>query len=222
MTSQSALSVDGDIAFVAHELNTPLMLMKHYAALIKCSQGEQQQQFLEALETISHEMLESSQFMLETFRELSGGKAQEHSQIYIKEIVDERFELFTPLIESKNIRCENHIQPSLLSYIPKTALTIVLNNLIGNALKFTPIDGRITIKNHSRIVQILDTAPAIVSHERLKIFEAFRKAASEESHSGFGLGLHISSELINSWGGKIWLKSYPEQGNQFSFTVPSP
>lgn len=222
MTAQSTLSVDGDIAFVAHELNTPLMLIKHYAALVKESQGAQQQQFLTALETISHELLESSQFMLETFKELSDGKAQQYSQTYIKELIDSRFELFTPLIEQKNIICENHIQPSLLSYVSKTALTIVLNNLIGNALKFTPVDGRITIKNRGRVIQVLDTAPIIVSHERLKIFEAFRKAPSEDSHSGFGLGLHISSELVNSWGGKIWLKSYPEQGNQFSFTIPKP
>jgi signal transduction histidine kinase len=213
---------DGDIAFMAHELNTPLMLMKHYTELVKCSEGEQQQKFLNALETISLELLESSQFFLENFKQLSGGKAQEHSQIYIKELIDSRFELFNPLIEEKNIRCENHIQPILLSYVPKTALTIVLNNLIGNALKFTPVNGTITIKNHSRIIQILDTAPAIVAHDRLKIFEAFQKAASDQSHSGFGLGLHISSELIDSWGGKIWLKSYPNQGNQFSFTVPSP
>lgn len=207
---------------MAHELNTPLMLMKHYTELVKCSEGEQQQKFLNALETISLELLESSQFFLENFKQLSGGKAQEHSQIYIKELIDSRFELFNPLIEEKNIRCENHIQPILLSYVPKTALTIVLNNLIGNALKFTPVNGTITIKNHSRIIQILDTAPAIVAHDRLKIFEAFQKAASDQSHSGFGLGLHISSELIDSWGGKIWLKSYPNQGNQFSFTVPSP
>ena len=207
---------------MAHELNTPLMLMKHYTELVKCSQGLQQQKFLNALETISLELLESSQFFLENFKQLSGGKAQEHSQIYIKELIDSRFELFNPLIEEKNIRCENHIQPILLSYVPKTALTIVLNNLIGNALKFTPVNGTITIKNHSRIIQILDTAPAIVAHDRLKIFEAFQKAASDQSHSGFGLGLHISSELIDSWGGKIWLKSYPNQGNQFSFTVPSP
>ncbi len=212
---------DGDIAFVAHELNTPLMLMKHYTELIKSSEGQQQQEFLNALETISHELLESSQFMLEMFKEISDGKAQCHSQIYIKNLIDSRFELFTPLIEQKNIICENHIRPSLLSYIPKSALTIVLNNLIGNALKFTPVNGRITIKNHSRIIQILDTAPAIVDHDRLKIFEAFKKAASEKSHSGFGLGLHISSELIDSWGGKIWLKSYPNQGNQFSFTIPN-
>ena len=203
MNQESTFSVDGDIAFVAHELNTPLMLMKHYAELIKCREGEQQQEFLAALETISQEMLESSQFMLETFKELSGGKAHKHSQVYLKVMVDERFDLFAPLIESKNIRCENHIHPSLLSYIPKTALTIVLNNLIGNALKFTPHNGKITIKNHSRIIQILDTAAPIVDHDRLKIFEAFRKAASNKSHSGFGLGLHISSQLIDSWGGKI-------------------
>lgn len=212
---------DGDIAFVAHELNTPLILIKHYTALVKCSEGKQQQEFLSALETVSHELLESSQFMLEMFKDLSGGKAQYHSQIYIKDLIDSRFKMFAPLIEQKNIICENHIRPTLLSYLPKTALTIVLNNLIGNALKFTPANGTITVKNHSRIIQILDTAPAIVAHDRLKIFEAFQKAASEISHSGFGLGLHISSGLIDAWGGKIWLKSYPDKGNQFSFTIPN-
>lgn len=221
MTNSFSLA-DGEIAFIAHELNTPLILMKHYAELIKCSEGKQQQRFLTALETISQEMLQSSQFMLENFREVSGGRAREHTQVYVKTLIDSRFELFSPLIKQKNITCENHIQPQLLSYVPKTALTIVLNNLIGNALKFTPPNGTVTIKNHSRIIQVLDTAAPIVAHERLKIFEAFRKAASETSHSGFGLGLHISSEIIDSWGGKIWLKSFKPGGNQFSFTIPSP
>lgn len=213
---------DGDLAFVAHELNTPLMLMKHYAELIKCSEGKQQQKFLNNLETLSQELLQSSQFMLESFKDLSGGRARQHEQVYIKTLTDSRFELFTPLIKQKNITCENHIQPILLSYVPQAALIVVLNNLIGNALKFTPPGGTITVKNHSRIIQILDTAPAIVDHDRLTIFEAFQQGAPKHSGNGFGLGLHISSALIDSWGGKIWLKSFGKTGNQFSFTIPSP
>ena len=207
------------LAFAAHELNTPLMLMKHYAELIKESKGHQKQKFAEAIETLSAELLQSSQFMLQSF---SADTSSNGLGINIADTINERFELFMPLLKEKHISFENQVSPHLYSQVPASSFSIVFNNLIGNALKFTPKHGSITLKNHSRIIQVLDTAPAIVPSEQQLIFEAFQKAASAQSNSGFGLGLHICSEVIDNWGGKIWLKSYPEQGNQFSFTIPNP
>jgi signal transduction histidine kinase len=210
----------GGLAFMAHELNTPLMLMKHYAALIKESKGSQKLKFAEAIEILSSELMQSSQFMLQGLNQ-NKPKNLRSAPLNIKLAVDQRLELFTPLLKQKHITLENNIHPRLQSLVPEASLTIVLNNLIGNALKFTPSHGTVMLKNHSRIIQVLDTAPAILNHDSIKIFEAFQKAASEPSHSGFGLGLHICSEVIDEWGGKIWLKSYPNQGNQFSFTIPN-
>ncbi|NCP67784.1 HAMP domain-containing histidine kinase [Candidatus Peregrinibacteria bacterium] len=220
MTSFSLQTNHDEIAFMAHELNTPLMLMKYYAELIKESKGKQKQRFAEAIEMLSGELMQSSQFMLHGMSQ-NNPKNFRTNPLNINKAVDQRLELFTPLLKQKHITLINKVNPNLRSLVPKDSLVIVLNNLIGNAVKFTPNHGTITIKNHSRIIQVLDTAPAILNTDRIKIFEAFQKAACEQSHSGFGLGLHICSEIINQWGGKIWLKSYPNQGNQFSFTIPN-
>lgn len=211
---------NGGLAFIAHELNTPLILMKHYADLMKDSRGEQKQKITEAMILLSSELLQSSEFMLQGLSIKKSACRFRSTPLNLKTTIEERLELFTPLIKQKHIIFYNEIHPKLHSLVPKDSLVIVLNNLIGNALKFTPQHGTITLKNHSRIIQIHDSAPAILPHDRLKIFEAFQKAASTESHSGFGLGLHICSEVIKEWGGKIWLRS-SSQGNQFSFTIPN-
>jgi len=196
--------------------------MRHYAELIKDSRGAQKAEFAKAIKTLSQELLESSELMLQQYKSSHSHHSLDTKPINLYQFVEQRLQLFNPLITEKQITTRNFITEHLWSNINETSLTIVLNNLISNALKFTPEQGALTLKNHSRIIQVLDTAPAIVSHEQLKIFEAFQKATSATSHSGFGLGLHISSELIDAWGGKIWLKSYPDQGNQFSFTIPGP
>ena len=100
----------------------------------------------------------------------------------------------------------------------------VLINLLENAVKFTPAEGKIKVGAKSRrgLVEfsVSDTGAGIpdVDHER--IFEKFARLASKEGPRGLGLGLAYCKLAVLGHGGKIWVESQPGQGATFKFTIP--
>jgi PAS domain S-box-containing protein len=113
------------------------------------------------------------------------------------------------------------ILPAVLADEGKTIQ--VLNNLIGNAIKFTE-KGGITI-NHSVergevITNITDTGIGISPDSQTQLFQKYNKGEEGVSRSGLGLGLYISKLCIEGSGGRIWVKSKKDKGSTFSFSLP--
>jgi signal transduction histidine kinase len=104
----------------------------------------------------------------------------------------------------------------------------VLNNLVTNAFKFTPKDGKITVevvRNHETVtVSVSDTGPGIAEENRSLIFEKFRQIRTMDegggSTKGIGLGLAICKEIVEHYHGKIWVESEVGQGSRFLFSLP--
>ncbi len=101
----------------------------------------------------------------------------------------------------------------------------VLLNLLSNAIRFTPPNGKITVKAReskgSVIVEVKDTGPGMSKTQLAQVFEPYRRLSGDRVHSGgLGLGLALCRTLVELHGGEIWVHSHPGKGATFSFSLP--
>lgn len=133
-------------------------------------------------------------------------------------------DIFTPLAQDKNIDLRFEPDTFDLEMIcdPNRVIQI-FSNLIGNAIKFTPRGGRVTVKlehiNHELHVCIEDNGPGISSALLPHLFDRYWQK-KETATLGSGLGLYITRGIVTAHGGKIWVESEPGKGSRFYFTLP--
>jgi len=161
---------------------------------------------------------------------IESGKIEvKSSRVSLSGLVYDVAEALRPVAAEKVIALETTIrEPSILVWADRDKINQVLTNLIGNAIKFTPVQGRITVsasRNGGESVQVSvsDTGPGVSPDEKEKIFAKFYQIAevNGENSKGTGLGLAIAKALVELHGGKIWVESESGHGSTFSFTLPS-
>jgi two-component system sensor histidine kinase GlrK len=146
--------------------------------------------------------------------------------IDISVIARESLEVLAPLAEAKNITIDNKIATDLFVKADQERMLQVFRNLVGNAIKFTPENGRIIIDAMAQdgTVQVVvhDTGIGIKEESLERIFHKFQQIITEKDHKtkGTGLGLATVKQIILAHGGKVWAKSQIEKGSTFYFTLP--
>ena len=110
-------------------------------------------------------------------------------------------------------------------WVDEKRLRDVVINLIGNASKFSPVGGEITMsareQDGSIVVEVNDNGPGIARKDMEKIFEPYYRAESDRQRlPGLGLGLALCKRTIELHGGKIWVKSRKGRGSTFGFSIP--
>ncbi len=139
-------------------------------------------------------------------------------------LVRQAIELHRPLAAEKQVTLEESLEgePGLVS-ADRDRLLQVFANLIGNALKFTPSGGRITVRasrsSGEVCFSVADTGPGIPVEHLSHIFEPFWQVRAGVKE-GAGLGLTISRGIVEAHGGRVWAESEPGRGATFRFTVP--
>jgi signal transduction histidine kinase len=111
--------------------------------------------------------------------------------------------------------------------LDKARISQVLMNLMGNAIKFTPRGGRVTVEaklNQERAIEVsvTDTGIGIAKEDLPKLFSKFQQVGERTASdiSGTGLGLVIVKEIIELHHGRIWVESELKRGARFAFTLP--
>lgn len=135
---------------------------------------------------------------------------------------------FSAWSKTKAITIQADIQRPLEIEADQDRIGQVLTNLIGNALKFTPNGGTITLTGHrlkdAQKVElgVRDTGPGIAKKDFQKLFEKFSRIESPamQGISGTGLGLTIAKEIVELHGGRIWVESQEGKGSYFAFELP--
>jgi signal transduction histidine kinase len=139
-------------------------------------------------------------------------------------LVRDAVDAFQPaaLLHAIELTCETP-QGAELIWFDQGRILQVLTNLVGNALKFTPKGGRVTVRVESRAeevwVRVSDSGEGIPADQLTSIFERFFQTKKHDRR-GLGLGLFIVTSIVQAHSGRVWAESTPGQGSRFVFTLP--
>jgi PAS domain S-box-containing protein len=225
---------DEMLAVVAHDLRNPLntIFMGSELALELSAQspdaaGRRQ---LEIIRRSAQHMNRLIQDLLDASRIDSGALTLDLSLLTPAKLLHEAGEMLAPLAAHEKIRFQLHAEPDLPPLTgDKERILQVLSNLVGNAIKFTPAGGSVTLSadrfldptSSSTFVRfsVCDTGTGIPAEQLPHIF-ARGWQARRGDRRGIGLGLAIASGIVEAHGGKIWVDSKYGAGSTFLFTVP--
>lgn len=217
------------ISVASHELRTPLTsIVMSLGMVLDGSAGELSGDQKELLFAANEEAIRMRELMtnLLDISHIESGKARmDLDEVNPEVLVTGIANSFNLQAESKGVKIDvdvpENIKPIFADY---ARLVQVFNNLIGNALRYTPEGGSITIKaaNQEDFVHftVEDTGSGIPRDSIHKIFEKFVQIESDKKKGGAGLGLAVSAEIIKAHGGKIWVESEINKGSKFHFLLP--
>lgn len=220
-------------ASVSHELRTPLVAMDKSISLILSKATGPLSETQEQLLTIADRNLRRLSFLINDLLDLSkleaGKMGLSRAPSSIEKTIDESVDGLMTWAKTKFLNIEKRIQEGLPEInIDSKRIIQVLNNLIGNAIKFTPNNGRIAIEaifhndKKEMEISISDTGIGIAKEDIPKLFSKFYQTGERAPTdiSGTGIGLSIAKEIIELHGGKIWAESDKGSGARFVFTLP--
>jgi signal transduction histidine kinase len=221
------------VSSVSHELRTPLVAIDKSLSLILSKAtgpiSENQEQFLNIAERNLKRLTRLIDDLLDLSKLEAGKMEIKPVPTLIEKVVNDAADSLDNWAKTKSIKIEKKIQEALPEInIDSDRVIQVLTNLIGNAIKFTPNGGTITVKvilrkeNGTIEVSVTDTGIGIAKENFNKIFDRFYQVGERVSTdiSGTGIGLVVVKELVELHGGKIWVESEKGQGATFTFTLP--
>ena len=218
---------DEFLATLSHELRTPLNSVLGWARLLR-TRSFDQATIARALETIERNAQAQAQMIediLDVSRIIRGKLELNLRPITLIPVMEAAIEAVRPAAEAKSLQLESFLDPSLERVIgDPDRLQQIVWNLLTNAIKFTPEEGKIEVRSirvGSRVhIQVKDTGIGIQPEFIPFVFDRFRQADSTttRSHGGLGLGLAIVRHLVELHHGKIYVDSEGE-GKGATFTV---
>jgi PAS domain S-box-containing protein len=220
------------VSNVSHELRTPLTAIKgsvdNMLDGITGDLNEKQSRYLTRIKSNSDRLTRLINDLLDLSR-IEAGINLKPKNLPLATVAREVVETLRPVAAEKLITIEvASPDNSLTAWADPDRISQVLMNLLGNAIKFTPTHGTVTLsleKNGNEWVKVsvADSGPGIPSEEANRIFDKFYQISHPERRKamGTGLGLPIAKALVEMHGGKIWVESESGRGSTFSFTLPA-
>ncbi|MBR2989160.1 MAG: sensor histidine kinase, partial [Clostridia bacterium] len=212
------------ISNVSHEIKTPLAVIQNYATLLQddALDSETRNSYAKTLINASKRITDLITNILK-LNKLENQEIQEKPEAFnLTEALAESVVEFDTLVEKKNIELNCDFDEVTI-FSSKSLLEIVWNNLISNAIKFTPDGGKIDItlkrKDKSVEIKVADTGCGMSKETGEKIFEKFYQGDTSHSTQGNGLGLALVKKVIDILGGEITVQSEVNKGSEFTILL---
>src|SRR5919197_2179689 len=217
------------LATMSHELRTPLN------AIIGFSEVLHEQMFGELNErqlAYVKDVLEAGKHLLSLINDVldlakieAGGMELELSDVAIPEVLRSAVSLHSERASRGRVELSLTTEPEEITISADgRRVRQVIFNLVSNAVKFTPAEGRVDVSarlDDGQVeIAVADTGPGVAPEELETIFEEFKQATDGKRAEGTGLGLPLSRKLVELHGGRLWVESAAGSGSTFRFTLP--
>ncbi|MDQ6802995.1 MAG: GAF domain-containing sensor histidine kinase [Acidobacteriota bacterium] len=228
LESQQALRAREEVlAIVSHDLRNPLNAITLGASLLQTSESisPEDREQLDVIGLSAGRMSRLIEDLLDVTR-LEGSKRLpiDPAPLEVEPLLEETYELFKALAAKSSITLQYALGGRVPSvYADHHRVLQVLSNLIGNAMKFTPKGGMISLRADAQgdrvLFTVADNGPGIPKENLKDIFNPYWQAKRAE-RLGAGLGLPIAKGIVEAHGGQIWVESEQGRGTKFFFTLP--
>ena len=217
---------DEFIAVAAHELKTPVAIMKGYAQALPLGLPDltpQTRKMLEAIDRGADRIGGIVDDLLDVSRLLAGGLEMVYERVDLRELVE-------AVVDRAAVGAPNHrlvlkAQPVVVRG-DRARLEQVLANLLDNAIRYSPAGGdvevELAVRGDEAVVSVRDHGIGIPKERQGRIFQRFYRAHTRTpyDYGGTGVGLYISKEIVASHGGRMWFTSEEGVGSTFAFSLP--
>lgn len=234
------------VAMVSHELRTPLAMIKEAVSLLREGSGVKLEGTPLRFLSIAQEEINRLNRMIDNLLEISRMEAVQIrlriEPVRVNELIDRVIASLQAPIRTKRIAITKRLPEGILTiHADEDRLMQVLANLLDNAIKFSPEGSSVIISaefldsgsplvqarnlplsDRYLLVTVSDNGPGIPPDYQERIFHKFERVAqgAVPGPKGIGLGLAIAKNLVEMHGGRIWVKSEPGKGSEFSFLLP--
>jgi PAS domain S-box-containing protein len=216
-------------SIISHDLRGPIGNMMPILEILLSEQNLSEQVRRDYLQVLKN----SSERIYSLLENLLGWSRSQQNKLQIRprnlsinELIRRNMELLGMNARNKGIQMEFTTTEEIHVFVDENSIDLVIRNLISNAVKFTPVDGKVTIRafreQETVTVEITDTGIGIPEEVLNTLFnpENFTSTFGTANEKGTGLGLKLSQDFIARNGGRIWAESEEGKGSRFYFTLP--
>ncbi len=224
---------DEFLSIASHELKTPLtslslqMQMTRQSIVPRENRMPTCEKLASVFDIMDKQMTRLTRLvedLLDVARIRSGNLSFEFETINLTELVNEMMSRFSSQLIKVNCSLKLDLQKDVIGVFDRGRIEQIVENLMGNAIKYAPgseITVTVQSSNESIILAIQDSGPGIPLDRQKKIFDRFERANSSKAVNGLGLGLFIVKEVVKAHHGEVYLESEPGKGSKFIVELPA-
>jgi PAS domain S-box-containing protein len=211
---------------VSHDLRSPLTSVIGYTELVERagSLNDNQREFLKRIQESVQHITSLINDLLE-LGSIEAGLDTRREFVQVDGVLNYTLEMLQGQIKAKHIKVQTEITPALPALRANPVrLRQVLDNVVGNAIKYSHDQGDVNISMRAEdeqiIIQVTDNGPGIPAKDQAHIFDKFYRGSNISSHAGSGLGLAIVKSIVEAHQGRMWVESTVGKGSSFFIILP--